>query len=49
MHESSKDAYKVQVAGHELFGHGSGKMLYRDEAGNCPVTLPDPITGAMLN
>lgn len=31
IHEFSKDAYKVMVAGHELFGHGSGKLIYRDE------------------
>lgn len=30
MHEFSRDAYKVMVAGHELFGHGSGKLIYRD-------------------
>ena len=27
MHENSKEAYRVMVAGHELFGHGSGKQI----------------------
>ena len=27
-HENMKDAYKVMVAGHELFGHGSGNLLF---------------------
>lgn len=44
-HQFTKDAYRVMVAGHELFGHGSGKLLYRDENGNCPVKPTDPLTG----
>ena len=44
MHEFSKDAYKVMVAGHELFGHGSGKLIYRDEeTGKCPLSVADPL------
>ena len=44
IHEHSKAAYQVQVAGHELFGHGSGKEIYRDEkTGKCPISLADPL------
>jgi dipeptidyl-peptidase-3 len=43
LHENSKKAYKVQVAGHELFGHGSGKLVYK-ENGKCPQTFTDPVT-----
>jgi dipeptidyl-peptidase-3 len=40
--EFGKESDKVLTAGHELFGHGSGKLIYRDENGKCPVTLEDP-------
>ena len=49
MHEFSKDAYKVMVAGHELFGHGSGKLIYKDEkTGKCPISYPDPLNTSNL-
>jgi len=31
--ENSTNAYRVMVAGHELFGHGSGKLVQRGENG----------------
>jgi dipeptidyl-peptidase-3 len=41
--EFDKEGDKVLTAGHELFGHGSGRLIYRDEAtGKCPVKLEDP-------
>lgn len=37
-------AYMVQVAGHELFGHGSGRLIYRNTTtGKCPLSLAAPI------
>lgn len=37
-------AYLVQVAGHELFGHGSGRSIYADKkTGKCNLTLTTPI------
>lgn len=37
-------AYQVQVAGHELFGHGSGRLIYRDKkTGKCPIKAVAPI------
>jgi dipeptidyl-peptidase-3 len=42
LNEHSRDAYKVQVAGHELFGHGSGKLLFA-QSGKCPESK-DPMT-----
>lgn len=44
MHEYSRDSYKVQVAGHELFGHGSGKQFFKDKDGKCPE-FTDPLNG----
>ena len=44
LHEHSTDAYRVMVAGHELFGHGSGKLIYKDQStGKCPMTFEDPL------
>jgi len=44
INQYQQQAYQVQVAGHELFGHGSGKMIYRDEkTGKCPVSAVAPI------
>lgn len=32
------------MAGHELFGHGSGRLVYRDKkTGKCPITAVAPI------
>lgn len=43
MNEHQKDGYQVQVAGHELFGHGSGKLIMA-ENGKCPLQAVDPVT-----
>jgi dipeptidyl-peptidase-3 len=32
-----------------MFGHGSGKLLFKDAQGNCPFTLRDPISGDSIN
>jgi dipeptidyl-peptidase-3 len=37
-------ASKIQVAGHELFGHGSGRLIYKNESGMCPFSFVDPLT-----
>mmetsp|Transcript_15338 Transcript_15338/g.23612 ORF Transcript_15338/g.23612 Transcript_15338/m.23612 type:complete len:181 (+) Transcript_15338:1685-2227(+) len=42
--EFSKDAFKVMVAGHELFGHGSGKLIFKGADGQCAPTT-DPLNG----
>ena len=44
-------AYQVMVAGHELFGHGSGKLIYRNEkTGQCPVSAEAPVNpGKVIN
>lgn len=39
------NAYRVMVAGHELFGHGSGRLIYQDKDGKCPMSFTDPING----
>jgi hypothetical protein len=44
LNENRKKAYKIVVAGHELFGHGSGKLIYKDNTGKCPMTFVDPVT-----
>ena len=46
LHEHAKDAYRVMVAGHELFGHGSGRLIYRGKDGKCPLKLTDPVDGS---
>lgn len=48
---NERQAYQVQVAGHELFGHGSGRMVYRDPVtGKCPLSLEDPMNpGQFIN
>jgi len=38
--------YEVHVAIHELLGHGTGKLIYRNEDGTMQ-TFTDPITGEM--
>lgn len=44
--EVQRVAETLQTAGHELFGHGSGRAIYKDEkTGKCPMTFIDPISG----
>lgn len=44
--EVQRPAEKLQTAGHELFGHGSGKLIYKDEkTGKCPMSFTDPVNG----
>ena len=31
------------MAGHELFGHGSGKLVKKED-GQCPIQFEDPLT-----
>ena len=37
-------SYTVHVACHELLGHGTGKLIYRNDDGTCQ-TYTDPING----
>ena len=39
--------YEVHVACHELFGHGTGKLIYRNPDGTCP-SFTDPITNEIF-
>ena len=48
LNEHGKDAYRVMVAGHELFGHGSGKLIYRGDDGKCPMKFKDPVDGSIF-
>lgn len=33
-----------------MFGHGSGKILYKDKkTGKCPLSIPDPVTHQPIN
>lgn len=44
--EVSRVAETLQTAGHELFGHGTGKTIFKDEkTGKCPMSFVDPMTG----
>ena len=36
---------EIFVGGHELLGHGSGKLIYRSADGTIPYTFVDPLTG----
>lgn len=36
--------YEIHVACHELLGHGTGKLIYRDDEGK-PYKFTDPDTG----
>lgn len=36
-------SYVIHVACHELLGHGTGKLIYRNADGSCP-SFTDPIT-----
>lgn len=39
-----EEASMTQTAGHELFGHGSGRLIYRNETTKkCPLSIPDPL------
>ena len=49
LHEHMKDAMRVLVAGHELFGHGSGKLLYRGKDGKCPLKVKVPVDGSIID
>ena len=44
MVQNSARSYEVHVAIHELLGHGTGKLLYRNADGS-QGTYTDPITG----
>lgn len=45
LNEKMTAAYRIMVAGHELFGHGSGRLIYQDNNGKCPMNFTDPING----
>lgn len=39
-----EEASAAQTAGHELFGHGSGKLIYKNEqTQKCPFSVADPL------
>ena len=41
---NSSRAYETHVACHELLGHGTGKLIYRNQDGSEP-NFTDPLTG----
>lgn len=42
--ENTIKSYEVHVACHELLGHGTGKLIYRNEDGSAS-TFTDPVNG----
>jgi dipeptidyl-peptidase-3 len=51
MREYSSAAFDVKVGLHELLGHGSGKMFFRELDGsfNFPADLKNPLTGDKIS